>query len=179
MKRLLFALALVALPLTATAFAADGTKLAELDFRKIAQESKTGTEITKELSAYAESLEKGLKAKEAELDKMKETLEGKGKKLTVKERAAKEKEFRKKIDAFRDATVDAKKNIQAKEDEYGLKLMGDIDRILKEYAPKNGYNLILRKGDVIYTDGKNEVTDITADILKILDAPPQAGTPKK
>ena len=180
MNRLLTLLvALVALSVAGAAFAADGIKLASVDFRKIAQESKAGVEATKEISKLAGTLEKSLKEKEAELDKMKDTLEGKGKKLTAKERAAKEKEFKKKLDTYREAAKDAQKELQTKEDEYGTKLMGEVDRLIKEFAPKNGYSMVIRKGDAIYTDGKLETTDITADIIKILDAPPQTEPPKK
>ncbi len=179
MKRLLTPLvALVALSVAGAAFAADGIKLASVDFRKIAQESKAGAEATKELSKVADKLEKGMKEKEAGLEKLKDALEGKGKKLTAKEKTAKEKELRKKLEAYREMAKDAQHELQTKEDEFGNKLMEKLDRIIKEFAPKNGYALVIRKGDVIYTDGKNEITDITADILKLLDGPPQEAAPK-
>ena len=180
MKRLLTPLvALIALSFAGAAFAADGIKLASVDLRKIALESKTGAEASKELSKIADELEKSLKMKEAALDKLKDTLEGKGKKLTAKEKTAKEKEFKKKLDAYRETAKDAQRDLQAKEDEFGNKVMNEIDRIIKEFAPKNGYSIVIRKSDIIYTDGKFETTDITADILKILDAPSQEAAPKK
>jgi outer membrane protein len=180
MKRLLPPLvALVALSVAGAVFAADGIKLASVDLRKIAQESKAGAEAAKELSKVADKLEKGMKQKEAELDKIKDALEGKGKKLTAKEKTAKEKELRKKLEAYREMAKDAQHELQTKEDEYGNKLMEKLDKIIKEFAPKNGFALVIRKGDLIYTDGKNEMTDITADILKLLNGPPQEEAPKK
>lgn len=172
-------LALVALSVAGAAFAADGTKLAAVDLRKIAQESKGGAEAAKVLSAMAGKLEKGLKSREAELNKIKSALEGKGKNLSAKERAAKEKEFQKKFEAYREAAQSAQKELQAREDELGGKIMAEIEKVIKEYAPKNGYALIIRKGDVIYSDGKYEVTDVTGDILKILDGGPQEVAPKE
>jgi len=63
-------------------------------------------------------------------------------------------------------------------------LLTEIEKAAKEYAPKNGYALVFRKGDIIYTDGKNQVTDITDDVMKVLDsASPEAASkqepPKK
>ncbi len=171
--------ALFALSLAGAAFAADGIKLASIDLTKVAQESKAGAEAKKHLKAMTEKLGKGLKKREAELDKLKAALEGKGKQLSAKERAAKQKEFQKKIEAYRQAVQDAQKDLQGKEQEYLAKLMADIEKTVKEYAPKNGYALVIRKGDVIYDDGKNQITDVTDDILKALDRSAGAAAPKQ
>lgn len=180
MKRLLIPLfTLVVLAVAGTSPAADGMKIATVDLRKIAQESKAGAEATKAMSKLAETLEKKMKTKEAELEKIKAALEGKGKPLSPKERSAKEKEIRKKLDAYREAAQNAQKELLAKEEEYGVKIMAGIEKTVKEFAPKNGYTLVIRKGDVIYSDGKVEVTDVTDDILKLYDAPPPEGAEKK
>ncbi len=170
---------LFALSLAGTAFAADGIKLASIDLTKIAQESRAGGEARKTLEAMTEKLGKGLKKKEAELDKLKAALEGQGKQLSAKERVAKGKEFQKKIEAYRQAAQSAQKELQAKEQEYLGKLITDVEKTVKEYAPKNGYALVIRKGDVIYDDGKTQITDVTDDILKVLDKAPAETAPKQ
>jgi outer membrane protein len=180
MKRLFRALAALAvLSLAGTAFSADGIKLASVDFRKIALESRAGAEANKALANLTEKLGKNLKTKEAELDKIRAALEGKGKKLTDKERSAKSKEFEKKLESYRETAQNAQKELQAKGDEFGNKITEDVEKIIKEYAQKNGYALIIRKGDLLYSDGKNQVTDITDDILKLFDNALQEAAPKK
>lgn len=154
----------------ATATAADAVKIASVDTRRIAQESKVGIDATKSLSKTAEKLEKNLKAKEAELQKIKEALQGKGAQLSAKERAVKEKDAQKKFDQYREAAQEAQKTLLAKEEEYGRTFTGKLETILKQYAPKNGYAVVIRKGDLLYSDGKTDVADITADIIKAFDA---------
>ena len=39
---------------------------------------------------------------------------------------------------------------------------------------KKGYALVIRKEPPLYSDGKVEVTDVTEDILKLVDAAPAA-----
>lgn len=170
---------MIALAVTGSALAADGMKLASIDLSKIAQESKSGAEAKNSLEKLTETLGKKLKVKEAELDKIKAALEGKGKQLTAKERSAKQKEFQKKIEAYRQAAQGAQKELQTKEGAYLSKLMTEIEKAVKEYAPKNGYALVIRKGDLVYSDGKNQITDVTDDVLKLVDGGPQEAAPKE
>jgi Skp family chaperone for outer membrane proteins len=120
----------------------------------------------------AKKVETDLKRKQAELEKIKEAHEGKGKPLTPQERTAKEKEIRKKLEKYRDTAEKAQKDLQAREEELGVKIIEKINNTVKEYAPKNGYALVVRKGELIYSDAKNDVTDITGEILKLVDSQP-------
>jgi outer membrane protein len=180
MKQLFTSLvALAVLAIAGAAFAAEGTKLATVDLRKIGQDSKAGAEANKALENLTEKLGKNLKKKEAELDKLRSALEGKGKKLSESERSAKVKEFEKKIGAYREAAGNAQKELQDKGEEFAKKLMADMEKVVREYAQKNSYALVIRKADVLYNDGKTPVTDITEEILKIFDTPPPEAAPKK
>lgn len=180
MKRLFTSLAAVAIiSLAGAACAADGIKLASIDLGKVAQESKAGLEAKKDLEALKESLGKKIKQKEAELDKLKAALDGKGKKLTDKERSAKAKEFEKKIEAYREYIQNSQKELLEKGDKYLSRISDAIEKLVKEYALKNSYSLVIRKGGILYNDEKNKTTDISDDILKLYDAAPQDGTVKK
>lgn len=180
MKRLLIpVLTLLAISLAGAALAADEARIASVDLRKIALESKAGKEATKTMEKIAGKLQGKLKAREAELNKLKDALEGKGKQLSAKEITAKEKEIRKKLDQYREAAENAQKEMQAKEEEIGNRIMAEIEKIIKEYAPKNGFALVIRKGDIIYSDGKYQVTEVTDEILKIFDSAPPEGAPKE
>jgi Skp family chaperone for outer membrane proteins len=147
-------------------------KLASIDVRKVAQECKEGVDATKTLSKMATKVEADLKRKQTELEKIKAALEGKGKQLTPQERTSKEKDIRKKLEKYRETAEKAQKDLQAKEEELGGKIIERIDKTVKEYAPKNGFALVVRKNELIYSDAKNEVTDITGEILKLVDSQP-------
>jgi Skp family chaperone for outer membrane proteins len=54
--------------------------------------------------------------------------------------------------------------------------MDRIEMIVKDFALKNGYALVVRKSDVVYIDEKS---DVTAQILKLVDAPPEEAPAKK
>ena len=180
MKRLITSLAACAvLSFAGTAYPAEGIKLASVDLGLIAQESKAGIEAKNNLEKLKETLGKNLKKKEAELDKIKSVLEGQGKQLSEKDRSAKAKEFEKKIEVYRETAQKAQKELQAKGDEYGGKIMTAVEKLINEYALKNNYALVIKKGDLLYNNEKNQVTDITADILKLYDNPPQDATSKK
>ena len=115
--------AALVLSIAGAALAADGVKIASVDVRKVAVESKAGTEVAKTLSKLAQKYESNLKAKQTELEKIKAALEGKGKKLTETERAAKEKEIQKKLGQYRELAQNAQKELQAKEEQLGGKVL--------------------------------------------------------
>lgn len=180
MKRLVASItALAIVTLAGAAFAADGNKIASVDLRKIALESKAGAAATADLKKTKDKFEGNLKAKENELKKFLESVEAKGKKLSDKEKAAKQKQAQKKYEALQETAQNAQKELQAKEDEYTAKILAGVEKVIKDYAAKNGYSLFIRKGDLVYSDGKLEVKDVTDDILKLYDAPPQEEAPKK
>jgi Skp family chaperone for outer membrane proteins len=60
------------------------------------------------------------------------------------------------------------------------KLVADVNRIIKDYAKKNGYTMVVEKGDspnmmggfVIYAD---ESVDISSAIVKMFDEEQKAG----
>jgi outer membrane protein len=174
MKQLRSFLAVLAvLSLAGSAFAAEGVKIASVDMRKIALESKNGTKMTAELKKTKENLEGKLKAKDAELRKYLESLQAKANTLSAKEKEAKQKEAQKKYQKLQEMARNADKELQAKEEEFSGKIKAGVDKIVKDYAVKNGYSLFIRKGDLVYTDGKYEVKDVTDDIMKLYDSAEQ------
>ena len=80
--------------------------------------------------------------------------------------------MQKKLGQYRELAQSAQKDLQAKEDQLGSKIMATIEKTASDYAVKNGYSLVIRKEPPLYSDGKVQVTDVTADILKLVDATP-------
>jgi outer membrane protein len=168
-----FLAALAVFSLAGSAFAAGSVKIASIDMRKIALESKNGVAMATELKKLKDKLEVDLKAKDVDLKKFLKSLEAKGKTLSAKEMDAKKKEAQKKYEKLQESAKNADKELQAKEEEFSGKVMARLEKIVKDYAVKNGYSLFIRKGDLVYTDGKNEIKDVTDDIMKIYDSEQQ------
>jgi len=174
MKHLrIFLAALAVLSLAGSAFAADGIKIASIDMRKIALESKNGANMSTELKKLKDKLETDLKAKDTELKKLLKSLDAKGKSLSAKELESKKKEAQKKYEKLQEMAKNADKELQTKEEEFSSKILAQLEKIVREYAVKNGYSLFIRKGELVYTDGKNEIKDVTDDIMKIYDSEQQ------
>jgi outer membrane protein len=180
MKRVVTMIASLAILSLATAgFAADGIKIASIDLRKIALESKVGVQAAESLDKKKDQLENNLKAKEAEFKKFLDATEAKSKTMSEKEKAAKKKEAQKKYEALKKSAENAQVELRAKEEEFTKRIQAGIEKVVKDYAVKNGYTMFIRKGDLIYTDGKNDIKDLTDDILKLYDDSQQEEGTKK
>lgn len=158
------------LAVTCAAFAADEMKLGSVDFSKVAQLSASGKKASAAMSALTEKYQEEINSREKALAKLKDTLEGKGKKLTPAQLAAKEKEFKKKVKDYQEFTLKAQEEVRTKEDDYTRQMMTDMEKTIKEYGQANGYTAIVKKTDVVYVDAKTTIKDLSDDILKLLDA---------
>ncbi len=180
MNRLVTLIAAFAvLTLTGTAFAETGIKLGSVDARKIAQESDKGKKAAAALKEMADKYQVKLDAKRKELEKMKADLEKNGAKMSATKLSAKEKEMQKKIGEFREFGLNAEQELAKKDKELSAQVTAELEKTVREYGRSNGYTAIVHKEGVIYNSGDYGVRDLTDDIQKIFDAPPQETAPKK
>ncbi len=116
---------------------------------------------------YDTSLEEKKKEAETKLDQKKTDLEQMQKRLSVLKEDEKKKEqekLTKAVEEYREIERTAFIDIKKARDEKMKEIVDDIDKIVDDYANKNGFNLIVNENAVLYGD---KVMDITADILKI------------
>ena len=116
---------------------------------------------------YDTTLEAKKKEAEAKLEQKKTDLEQMQKKLGVLKEAEKQKEqekLTKAVEEYREIERTAFIDIKKARDEKMKEIVDDIDKIVDDYAAKNGFSLIVNENAVLYGD---KVMDITADILKI------------
>jgi len=121
-------------------------------------------EKTKE---YDEKLEAKKNAAEAKLEKKKgaiEKLQGKLDLIKKGERVKEEEKLNKELKEYRDLEREAFTDIRKERDEKMKDIVEDIDVIIKDYAKKNGFDLIVNSNVVLYGA---KAMDITDEILKI------------
>jgi len=121
-------------------------------------------EKTKE---YDKNLEKKKIQAEKKLDSKKETitkLQSKISLLKEKDRAKEQKKISKEVKAYRELEREAFTDIKKERDTRMKDIVEDINEVIKNYANKNGFDLIINETSVLYGD---KIMDVTSDILKI------------
>ena len=149
----------VMMSFSSTCFAKD-MKIGYVDIFKVFNDY----EKTKE---YDEKLEAKKNAAEKKLVKKKETIEklqGKLDLLKKGEKVKEEEKLSKELKEYRNLEREAFTDIRKERDEKMKDIVEDIDKIIKDYARKNGFNLIINSSAVLYGVKAMDVTD---EILKI------------
>lgn len=142
-----------------TCFAKD-MKIGYVDIFKVFNDY----EKTKE---YDDKLEVKKNAAEKKLENKKETIEklqGKLDLLKESEKAKEAKKLSKELKEYRDLEREVFTDIRKERDEKMKDIVEDIDKIIKDYAKKNGFELIINSNAVLYGVKAMDVTD---EILKI------------
>ena len=149
-------------------------KIGTVNIQVILDNSEAGKKALAELKAKAEKEKDNLEKKLEAVKKLEKEIEGQ--RLVAKEGALNEKEqelkrLRRDLEATKEDTQTSFQKMQA---QIMRKLVGDVNRIIKEYAKKNGFTVVLDKGDapnmiggaVIYAD---DAVDISSAIVKAYD----------
>jgi outer membrane protein len=135
-------------------------KIGYVNFMQVYNDYQKTLEYDTKLEAEKTKIEK-------KLDVKKKTIEKIQKKLSVlndKEKAKEKGKIEKEIKEFREIERKAFIDIKKQRDEKMKEIFEDVSAIVKEYANKKGYDLILDQPAILYGD---KAMDVTADILKI------------
>jgi outer membrane protein len=156
------------------------TKIGTVNIQVILDGSEAGKKALAELKSKAEKEKDNLEKKLEAVKKLEKEIESQ--RLVAKEGALSEKEqelkrLRRDLEASKE---DTQTSFQKMQGQIMRKLVGDVNRIIKEYARKNGYTLVLDKGEspnmmggfVIYAD---DSVDISSAIVKAYDEEQKAG----
>jgi len=147
-------------------------KIGYVDMAKIASDSVPGKAMVAELKAKTEKYQKQITAKEKQLQKQKEAIEKQIPTLSPPQRAAKAKEFQKKLEDLQKFAQNADKDIRSKENELLAKLYQSIEKSAGEYGKANGFTAVVMKKEMLYTASTVESIEVTAEVLKMIDAKP-------
>ena len=145
--------------LCVTSFAKE-MKVGYVDVFKVFQDYKKTQDYEKDLDGRKNREEARLKDKEANIKKMQEGLDLLKDDQKEKTRDKINQEALALDKELREVSGDLQKEREAKMKE----LVVDVDKIVAEYAKKNGFDLIMNKTAVLFGQ---QTMDVTADILSI------------
>jgi len=167
--------AAVAAPPTALPNAGEEKKSAPVfrvgyaDLLKVAGESAMGKAAKANFEAKADKLKGQIETKQKLLEKQKASLEAKLPTYTPQQRAAKIKEFEKKVDELRKMLQKADKEMKPVQEELLKTVYGKIEKAAGEYGAANGFSVIMDKKELLYLGKDVDAQDVTEALIKHLD----------
>jgi outer membrane protein len=150
--------------------AAPAVKIGYVDMAKVASDSAPGKSATADMKARAGKLRSQIEAKQKQLEKEKSDIEAKIQTLTPQQRTAKAKEFQKKLEEFQKFVEKAQKEMQTRESELLGKLFKTIEAAAGSYGKANGFAAVVARNDILFVGDDVETVDVTAEIIKAVDA---------
>jgi len=139
-------------------------KIGIIDLQKIIYESKYGQKIVNQLQKKYNKLSKKIEKKSEEVKKLKEEIEKKSALWSKKVKEEKEKKLQQMLRELKTLQIEAQYKLQQEERE----VFKSIKNILKKFAEKEKYDLILDKSQpgIYYVSDR---VDITSKIIKFFD----------
>ena len=149
--------------------AAQTIRIGYADITRIGNESVPGKAAQARFKAKAEKYQAQIAAKQKQLEKQKAAIEAKLPSLLPEQRAAKAKEFEKKVEEYRKFVQNAEKELKPLEEELARSLFGVIEKVVSDYGKANGYAAIVVKKELLYQGSGVSTQDVTDDILKLVN----------
>lgn len=142
-------------------YGADVAKIGVVDFQRISEVSSAGKSALAEIKSQGEKMEADLRKKEGELEELKKRLERKAMVMSKEMREEKEREFRIKINDLRSIEKKYKEKLRSLNNRLVTRLKKDLYEIIEEIGRKEGYLLIIEKGEagVVYAPISIDMTD--------------------
>ena len=103
------------------------------------------------------------------LEKQKATLEAKLPTYTPEQRAAKIKDYEKKVDELRKMLQKADKEMKPMQEELIREVYGKIEKASRDFGGANGFSVILEKRELLYLGSGVDAQDVTEQIIAELN----------
>ncbi len=145
-------------------------KVGFVDLTRFGGETDAGKAARERVRKKSERLENQVNARQKQLEKQKAALQVKLPSLSPKEQEAKAKEFEKKIEEHRKFLLNAEREMKEFEAEMTRQLYQDIEEAASAFGKANGYAAIVVKRELLYVGNGVEGEDVTAGVLKIMNA---------
>jgi outer membrane protein len=155
----------------------EGAKIAYINLQRVAQESSDGQAATKRITTLREEKEKDLIARNTKFEEARKRLETSASVLSESVRAAQQKDVERLQTDLQRATQDAQKTVEDLQTELQVEFERRLRPVLSEVASSKTLHMVFSQADsgVVWA---NPGLDITADVIKRLDAA-AAAAPKK
>lgn len=153
-------------PATAASFTVGSVEMA-----KLISDSAYGTSIQARVKEKQAKLQSQIEAKRKQLDKLKSSAEAKLATMTPQQREAKSKEFQKKVEEFQKFGRSAEDELLKFQEEQQRLFIDAVEKACSEYGKAAGLAMIVVKKEMLYLGSGVEARDVTAAVIKQLDAP--------
>jgi outer membrane protein len=144
-------------------------KIGYVDVMKIAETSDVGKVAKTHFESKADRYKSPIETKQKLLEKQKATLEAKLPTYTPEQRAAKIKDYEKKVDELRKMLQKADKEMKPMQEELIREVYGKIEKASKDFGGANGFSVILEKRELLYLGSGVEAQDVTEQIIAELN----------
>ncbi len=141
---------------------AGGLKIGHVDTIEVFNEYQRTIDQDEQLEAKKEEVKKTLEEQE---EKIRES-QGRLEVLREDQREAERQKLQEMMERYSQLRQVELEEITRKRDGMMRDIVEDIDQTIKDYARKNGYDLIINGNSVLYAPKKN---DLTAEVLSILN----------
>ena len=129
-------------------------KIGYIDIFKVFNDYEKTKEYDAKLEKKKNAAEKELEEKKAAIEK----LQNKMSLLKKEEKAKKEEELSKEVKEYRDLEREVFTDIKKERDEKMKDIVEDIDKIVKDYAKKKGFDLVVNSNAVLYGAKAMDIT---------------------
>jgi outer membrane protein len=136
-----------------------------IDFTKVLNESKAGSEAQKKLKDKFESESKKFKSEEEKIMKEESDLISQKKVLSNEDYQKKLNDLRSKVALIQKSQKESLNSIAASRNKARQTLLMSVTPIIKKYMEENKIRMVLDKQSVILGDTTLEITDKIIDIL--------------
>jgi outer membrane protein len=140
-------------------------KIGYVDMMKIAEQSDVGKVAKTHFESKADRYKAQIETKQKLLEKQKATLEAKLPTYTPEQRAAKIKEYEKKVDELRKMLQKADKEMKPMQEELFREVYEKIEKASRDFGGANGFSVILEKRELLYLGSGVEAQDVTEQII--------------
>lgn len=168
MRKLMVVAGVVTALVTSSAVFAQETpagKIGFVDFKRAIRETSAGKKVQKELETDFNKKKKELEKKEADLKKMREDLEKKSVAMSDEVREKKGQEWNQEFSKWRELVGKSQMEIQKKEMELTKPIIDSLQKILDDLAQKEGFTMVLEKGEQTVLWAKKDV-DLTDRLIQ-------------
>lgn len=135
-------------------------KIGYVDIFEVFNEYDKTKDYDKKLEKKKEKVEKDLNVKKEAIKKLQNKLSV----VKKEDREKEEEKLNKEIQGYREAERKAMTDIKKERDKKMKNIIEDINKIIRDYAKKNGFSLIVNENAVLYGE---KVMDITSEVLRI------------
>lgn len=139
------------------------------DLMKVAEQSDAGKVAKTHFEAKADRFKSQLDTKQKLLEKHKANLEAKLPTYTPEQRAAKIKEYEKKVEELRKMLQKADKEMRPMQEELLKELYAKIETAARAYGDANGFSVIIEKRELLYVGKGIDAEDVTEALIKELN----------